>query len=336
MFFAVSSDMSALGLSASALVARNVDNRRMVPELIAYRRAVGERLAVYWKNRSVSNHPVIREYRRMHEQVGAAQEPAAPEKLITYVRRNRDFSASSAVVDCYNSVSARTLLSIGAHDLDKLVTPVTLRLATPQDVFIPLGQTDNQHVPGEYAYVEPGGRIICRLDVLQCEETKVTQESQNIIFFLQSNRCLPAAVLLKGTWLLSEIINRFCGGAVELVSFFGADPAGMPVSGKGMISFDTFRHLNLQKGTVLQSTTLPGLSALSAVTVRTEEQVEALVPASVLPAQAAGLEVLVVTGLHPLVVGERRFTSYLLALYNETEVAPLQLKATVPDGKRLY
>jgi hypothetical protein len=54
------------------------------------------------------------------------------------------------------------------------------------------------------------------LDVLQCEHRKVTPESHNIIFFLQGNRFLPASLLLKGAWLLAEMIARFCGGTVEI------------------------------------------------------------------------------------------------------------------------
>ena len=53
--------------------------------------------------------------------------------------------------------------------------------------------------PGEYAYVDPQGRIICRLEALQCDYSKVTHESRNVVFFLQGNRYLSPAVLLKGT-----------------------------------------------------------------------------------------------------------------------------------------
>src|SRR5436189_4588346 len=143
-----------LGLSAAALVARNVDNTRTVPELIAYRRAVGRKLAAHWKNRSISAHPAIREYHRLHQRFALEDESPAPEKLITYVRRNRDFTASGAVVDCYNIVSARTLLSIGAHDLSKLSLPITLRTTTPKDTFTPLGETNAKTIYDEYAYVD--------------------------------------------------------------------------------------------------------------------------------------------------------------------------------------
>lgn len=336
MFLDVAPTLLERGLSASALVVRNIDNTRTVPELIAYRRAVGQRLAAYWKNRSISAHPVIREYHQVHEQFGALEEPPAPEKLITYVRRNRDFTASGAVVDCYNIVSARTLLSIGAHDLDKLALPITLRITRPQDVFIPLGGTEPQTLSEEYAYIDPQGSIICRLDVLQCEQTKTTKESRNIVFFLQGNKCLPATVLLKGAWLLSEMVARFCGGTTELVSFFDAGPVLRTISMKPHISFETFKHLNLQKGTVLRARPLQNKPALSTVTIQTKREMEALALSSVLTDQVVGQKVIVITDLYPLVIAGETFTSYLPTLHKEESATPLQIEAAIPDGERLY
>lgn len=336
MFLDVAPNLLEMGLSAAALVARNVDNTRTVPELIAYRRAVGRRLAAFWKNRSITAHPAIREYHRVHEQFGAMGEPPAPEKLVTYVRRNRDFTASGAVVDCYNIVSARTLLSIGAHDVDKLAAPVTLRLTTPADVFVPLGETEPQPLSEEYAYVDTQGSIICRLDVLQCEHTKTTRESRDIAFFLQGNRYLPTSILLKGAWLLSEMVTSFCGGAVELVGFFDTLPTLHTASLKPQISVETFKRMGLQTGTILRSSPLPNFPALSAVTVRTKKEIVALSLSSVLTERAVDQKVVVATGLHPLVIAGESYTSYVPTLHKESAAAPPHVDADIPDGESLY
>lgn len=334
MLLDVAPRLLELGLSTAALVARNVDNTRTVPELIAYRREVGRKLAAHWKNRSISAHPAIREYHRLHQLFGVEDEPPAPEKLITYVRRNRDFTASGAVIDCYNMVSARTLLSIGAHDLDKLSLPITLRIATPQDVFIPLGETATQTLSEEYAYVDAKGSVICRLDVLQSEHTKTTRESRDIAFFLQGDRSLPAAVLLKGAWLLSEMVTTFCGGTVELVNFFDAGTATAAVTPKAQISFETFKHLKLQKASIQAATPLPSLNALSSVTVQATDRIEALIPSSAL---AGGeVDVLVATDLHPIAVAGKTFTAYVPSLHRGNLATALQVEAEIPNGERLY
>jgi DNA/RNA-binding domain of Phe-tRNA-synthetase-like protein len=332
----VAPELLELGLSAATLIARNVDNTRTAPELIAYRRGVGRRLAAHWKNRSISAHPVIREYHGLHQRYGATDEPPAPEKLVTYVRRNRDFTASAAVVDCYNIVSAKTLLSIGAHDLDKLSLPITLRTTTSQDSFVPLGETGPRSLSEEYAYVDAQGSIICRLDVLQSELTKTTRESRDIAFFLQGNRNLPATVLLKGAWLLSEMVTTFCGGTAELVDFFAAKQTTHAVSLKPQISFAAFKHLKLQKGTIQGTKSIPGFGALLSVSIRTKTEIEALALSSSVPEQAVGQEVIVATDLNPLVIAGKTFTSYLPVLQRELLAGPVQVNAEIPDGERLY
>ena len=176
MILHVAPDLLQLGLSSSVVVARGVDNTRTAPELIAYRRQAGRRLGAHWKNRSISAHPAIQEYHRLHQLFGVTDEPPAPEKLIMYVRRHQDFPSAGAVVDAYNIVSAKTLLSVGAHDLSRLTPPIALRRCTADDVFVPLGRTAEQRLAGEYGYVDAQQRIICRLDALQCEHSKTTRE----------------------------------------------------------------------------------------------------------------------------------------------------------------
>lgn len=215
----VSPDLLSLGLSTAVVLARGVASSTTPSVLADYRRAVGKQLSTHWKNRSLSSDPALHEYERIHRLFAVADEPSAPEKLLRYVRRHQDFTAAGTIVDCYNLVSAKTLLSIGAHDLAKLKTPITLRPVVSTDVFVPLGESEPKSCSGEYAYVDPDGRIICRMEVLQGDFTKVDASSRDIVFFLQGNREIPTQDLLTGAWLLAELTERFCGGTAEMVSF---------------------------------------------------------------------------------------------------------------------
>lgn len=331
----VAPELLTAGLCSAALVVRGADNSRTSAELLSYRRQVGKRLSAHWKNRSISAHPAIREYHRLHNQVGVSNEPPAPEKLISYVRRQRDLTAAGPVVDCYNLVSAKTLLSIGAHDLAKLDTPVTLRIASATDVFVPLGETKEHSHPGEYAYVDPQNRIICRLDVLQCEYSKVTEQSSDIVFFLQGNRVLPATTLLKGAWLLAELIEKFCGGRAELVAFYDAGRAEVDRLAGPMVTHDEFKRLDLRVGTVLEARPHPGLGALSVVVVKLQDVAEALVPSCMVPDNVPGRRVVVATGLYPITLAGKQITSYLVTAHQHSISDVLQIKAAIPDGARL-
>src|SRR5258708_13027735 len=103
---------------------------------------------------------------------------------------------------------------MGAHDLDRLELPIAFRRTTQLDTFQPLGTVEGQDVREEFGYVDVRGRVICRMDVLQCDWSKVTNSTRNVVFFIQGNQFLPASVLLKGTWLLPEPVPRyFCGAS---------------------------------------------------------------------------------------------------------------------------
>jgi DNA/RNA-binding domain of Phe-tRNA-synthetase-like protein len=317
--------LQQVGLSAAALIVRAVDNSRTSPELVAYRRQVGKQLAVWWKNRSTSAHPAIQEFHRVHQLFGVSGESVSTEKLILYARRHKDLPAVNALVDCYNLVSARTLLSLGGHDLDKLATPVTLRRTTAEDVFVPLGQTEEKRIPGEYGYVDPQGRVICRLEVLQGDYSKATPATRNVFFILQGNRWLPPSAVLKGTWLLAEMAEKFCGGKAELVAF-NAAPADAPAGGWPTMTVDAFKRLNLRVGTVVKTEPVANLPALSAVTVKAGSDVEALAASPVL-VDLVGTKVVVATELHALTVGSRAYGAYVLGV---------QVVSAIPDGARLY
>ena len=332
----VAPDILQLGLASSAVVARGVDNTKIVPELIAYRRQVGQRLGGYWKNRSVSSHPAIEEYHRIHSMFGVENEPPAPEKLLSFIRRKRDFTSTSAVVDSYNIVSTRTLLSIGAHDLSKFPAPITLRKCEADDVYVPLGQTERQDVTGEYAYVDADSKVICRLEVLQGDHSKVTRESTDIAFFLQGNEKIAPATLLKGSWLLVEMIEKFCGGEAELVDFLDAGVVNATAPQKPNVSFEEFKSLNLKVGTVQAATPLENNESLTSLTVCARSERQVLAVSSQLPETIAGQQVVLATELHPLKIGEVTFDSYLLSV-NTTEGAEAMNQVyDIPDGIPLF
>lgn len=215
----VSPELLDLGLSTAVVIARGIDANRPSRAFIEYRRRCAGELASYWKNRSISQIPAFREYERLHRLFGVEDEPAAPEKLLRFVRRNYDFTGAGVVVDCYNLVSAKTLLSIGAHDLARLQAPVVLRRVENGDTFVPLNETAHVNCQGEYAYVATGGQIICRMEVLQGKDTRVEATSRDVVFFLQNNQRIGIGDLLTGSWLLVEILERYCGCKAELVEF---------------------------------------------------------------------------------------------------------------------
>jgi hypothetical protein len=97
---------------------------------------------------------------------------------------------------------------------------------------------------------------------------------------------------------------------------------------KPPIQIEQFRKLNLRVGTLTAARSHPSVQGLTILTVHLDESVEVLSPASLASGHKPGEQVVVATGLHPLVAGGFLFTRYLIPLAG-------QVTAQIPDGSRL-
>lgn len=217
--FEISDEISREGVAVCVLVAREIDNTAWHPTLTAYREKSGASVSAFWQNRSVSSHPAIREYHRLHTLFGIAEEKSSAEFLLSIVQRNRDFTKTNPLVDCYNIVSAETLISIGAHDLEKITLPITMRTLGPDDVYVPLNETEPRRVDGEYGFVDHAHRVICRADIKQADFSKTTADTRDAMVILQDNRALKGGKLLNAARMVSELLTTFCGTRCEVVAY---------------------------------------------------------------------------------------------------------------------
>ncbi len=118
----------------------------------------------------------------------------------------------SALVDCYNAVSARTRLPIGADDLSKVAGGLAFRLARPGDAFFALGAAEplnDPPKPGEVVYAD-GEKLLCRRwNWYQDARGATTLTTRRAVLTVQwlggATRLEPAAEELAA-WL-----GRHCG-----------------------------------------------------------------------------------------------------------------------------
>jgi len=126
------------------------------------------------------------------------------------------------LVDAYNLVSLRTRCSLGAHDLDRLAVPVELRLFRGNESFRPLGSREDQHVNrGEFGYVDRENRVICRLDSLQAEFSKVTTDTTRALLIVESTTAHDTEQLERDFAATRAVLDRYCGTKAEVVAFAG-------------------------------------------------------------------------------------------------------------------
>src|SRR5262249_21204610 len=98
--------------------------------------------------------------------------------------------------------------------------PVSLRLLDGTESFIPLGSEELTRVTlGEFGYVDAANRVLCRLDVLQAEFSKVTEATANVLLIVEGTAAHSSEVIREAFDDVVHLVTHYCGGTAEIVSF---------------------------------------------------------------------------------------------------------------------
>jgi DNA/RNA-binding domain of Phe-tRNA-synthetase-like protein len=223
MSFNVAEDCINLGLRAGAVVFRNVRVAASSPEL---RSAIaGEVQAVrsrFADPQAVRSAPEVAAFQEVLRKVGVnpRREQPSVQRLLSFALKQEDLPAVNSLVDAYNLVSVRSLCSLGAHDLDRITPPVSLRLLTGAESFTPLGgDTPGPVAAGEFGYVDAANRVLCRLDLLQAEFSKVTGNTINALLIIEGTAAHVPEVLRQACADVIDLVTRYCGGTAEVIAF---------------------------------------------------------------------------------------------------------------------
>ena len=213
--FEVTKEVLDLGVKIITARIVGVQNTDSNSDFEVYKNEELEKIKQAWEGKKYKDDPVLEGFRDLHTKVGRSNRDyvASPEGLRwSFLERGR-FPHINTLVDVYNLISLKTGLALGAHDIDKVQGNITLRLTKGDEIFIPLGKTDPTAIfPGEYGYVDDGNNIICRLEVLQVEPTKVTANSKDIFMIIEGNANTEKEYVKQSAEEVCMLITKYCGG----------------------------------------------------------------------------------------------------------------------------
>ena len=220
--FIVSHECRELGLRAGALLLHDARITEAPPEL----RAAIDREAQQIRESfdAVAGIRQLPELARVHQVLRAVgvkpkSHPPSPQKLFEFAWKQGTLPAVNNLVDAYNLISLRTRCSLGAHDVDRIALPVELRLFAGDESFRPLGSVEDKPIKaGEFGYVDAMNRVICRLDSLQADFSKVTTDTTAVLLIIEASDMYEAASLRAVFDQTIAALDQFCPATAEVVA----------------------------------------------------------------------------------------------------------------------
>ena len=219
--FEISTEVRALGVKAVCFVMEQVHNQKTHPEFEQLKAHSLKHIVGDLSSEGIANDSILLGFRQLHDAIGRSNRKnvASPESLLKLILKTGSLPRVNLLVDIYNLVSLKTRLSLGAHDLTAINGNVQLRLTDGTEHFWPMGSDKPKVVsPGEYAYIDDSGGVLCRLEVRQGDKTKISLKTTACFYIVQGNATTDAASLQTAAEELIALIKRFCGGQERMLS----------------------------------------------------------------------------------------------------------------------
>ena len=219
--FRISDECAELGLLVGVMILRGVAIGDSPADLRGSIQSSAEEVRGRFSGvAAIRETPEVKAFRRIYQAVGVNpnRHPPACQRLLEMAWRRGDLPRINTLVDLYNMVSIRCLLSLGAHDLGRVTLPIRLGIAARDESFTPLGSFGGEDVRrGEFAYVDARHRVLCRLDLVQADVSKITPETSDAILIVEGTRAHDRQIFEKASEALLRLTSDHCGGTAEIV-----------------------------------------------------------------------------------------------------------------------
>ncbi len=169
---------------------------------------------------NINTYPEVLSYKKIYKETGIdwhSRRPS-PEALLRRIALGKGLYSVNTCVDAYNMIVMKNRVSIGAFDLDKIKFPTILRFAKKGEKIHLLGDSQpSEYEDGELAYFDNEGGINIDFNYRDTQRTMVTQDTKNLWINIEGVYDITREQVEQSMKETIEIIQKYCGGKVELV-----------------------------------------------------------------------------------------------------------------------
>lgn len=201
------------------ITAEGVDNTQTVAAIEAmFTEAAAALKQAFAPYENPAQHPTLAAWRQAFKAFGTDPQRyrSSIEALARRVLKDNPLPRINTLVDLYNYVSIKHIMSIGGEDHEALRGPLRLAFADGNEPFIVLnGEKNDPPAPGEIVYKDDEG-VICRMwNWREGDRTKLTKETRRAVIVIDTIPPTTKAAVEAAAAELAELIRKYCGGTVS-------------------------------------------------------------------------------------------------------------------------
>jgi len=165
------------------IAVRNIDNSDSNMQILKILRQAESLIKNQFQNINPSEHPRIKCWREVYSAFGAkpSKYNCSIEAMAKRILEGSNVPDINDIVNLYNCISLKHLISVGGDDDDKIEGHVTLTLAKGDEKFREIGQDEIKNPAyGEVIFKDDIDILGRRWNWRQSEKTKITKNSINV------------------------------------------------------------------------------------------------------------------------------------------------------------
>ena len=190
----------------------NVKIQKKDTELERFKLEVTKQVRNEYDLDAVKDQPTFRAYRDFFWKIGIDPTKIRPaaEALIRRILAGKTLPCINTLVDAYNLASIKSRIALATFDADKLEGDLLMRFAKEGEQFYGIGMDKPLVLKGGEIVVSDNKKLIAVYPYRDADNTKVTQETENIVIVVCGVPGIPKQTLENASQVALDYINRFC------------------------------------------------------------------------------------------------------------------------------
>jgi len=212
------------GVAIGVLIISDMVNSRKVEEITSLLRKEEIRQKEILPQAELGSLPEIAIWRTVYKQFGSNPHDfrSSVEALLRRAKTGKPLPEINPLVDCYNYISLKYHLPVGAEDLDAIQGDIALTFANGSESGVALGyEKEESPDPGEVIYKDDVGFICRKWNWREADRTKIRPETTSAVFVIEKAPIVERAILDSALVEAKALVTSYLQAKCEIMVLEG-------------------------------------------------------------------------------------------------------------------